>query len=51
VSFTVSMGISQYSPCDKVINDVLERADAALYHAKTHGRNCVYVYEEIDCCE
>ncbi len=51
VSFTVSMGISQYSPCDKVINDVLERADAALYYAKTHGRNCLYVYEEIDCCK
>lgn len=41
VSFTVSIGISSLAESDADIDDVLRRADTALYDAKRNGRNQV----------
>ena len=41
---TVSVGYTQIDPRD-VCTTCVERADSALYYAKSHGRNSVY------CCE
>ncbi|MCZ6454326.1 MAG: diguanylate cyclase [Alphaproteobacteria bacterium] len=37
---TLSIGVSQYRPADSE-DDLIARADAALYAAKHAGRNCV----------
>ncbi len=39
-NITMSIGVAQYQPGEKS-NDLLRRADAALYQAKSNGRNCV----------
>ncbi len=36
---TISVGVAEYRPTDNNIDDVLERADQALYQAKANGRN------------
>lgn len=41
IAFTISAGISEWDPADKKIDDVLNRADKALYRAKEGGRNRV----------
>ena len=41
VSFTVSIGVSILKSSDMAIDDVLSRADFALYEAKQGGRNQV----------
>jgi diguanylate cyclase (GGDEF)-like protein/PAS domain S-box-containing protein len=41
IAFTVSAGIGEWDPADKKIDDVLNRADKALYRAKEGGRNRV----------
>jgi diguanylate cyclase (GGDEF)-like protein/PAS domain S-box-containing protein len=41
VSFTVSMGVTRISPEDKTVEELLNRADEALYKAKRMGRNRV----------
>ena len=38
---TVSIGIAEVCDTDNVPDDLLQRADAALYQAKRVGRNCV----------
>ncbi len=43
IKMTVSIGVSQATPEDKVHEKVFERADAALYKAKNEGRNRVVV--------
>ncbi len=43
-SLTSSFGVAQYH--DEQLNELLERADKALYEAKDHGRNCVVVSEK-----
>jgi diguanylate cyclase (GGDEF)-like protein len=43
---TISLGYSQMSPQDGVTTCV-ERADAALYYAKHHGRNNIRNYEAL----
>jgi diguanylate cyclase len=39
-SITISLGIAQYRPGEELYN-LIERADACLYEAKSAGRNCV----------
>lgn len=38
---TVSLGVTSYRGSDDTVNDMFERADRALYNAKTAGRNCI----------
>lgn len=39
IQCSVSIGLAQYLPTDNMIETVLQRADAALYQAKSDGRN------------
>ncbi len=48
VSITVSMGISEMLISDKDSEDVIKRADRALYGAKESGRNCTKIYEVVN---
>jgi diguanylate cyclase (GGDEF)-like protein len=41
VRFTVSIGVAQWRPEQATIEDMIHRADCALYEAKRGGRNCV----------
>ena len=41
IAFTVSIGIAEFDPEDYSYEAVLQRADQALYRAKTEGRNRV----------
>ncbi len=44
VPMTVSVGVAALAPSDQKWEDILRRADEALYHAKQHGRNRVSVH-------
>ncbi|MBI4997115.1 MAG: diguanylate cyclase [Rhodocyclales bacterium] len=41
VPLTVSIGIAEFRDSDETSDNILVRADVALYSAKAHGRNCV----------
>jgi diguanylate cyclase (GGDEF)-like protein len=43
VKFTCSIGVTEVVEADAALEDVLERADAAMYQAKRNGRNGVEV--------
>lgn len=43
ISFTVSIGVSQYEGTADSFERMLKRADSALYRAKAGGRNCVVI--------
>jgi len=43
VIFTISMGIAQLEESDNDINEVIQRADKALYKVKASGKNQIYV--------
>ncbi|MGK7942448.1 MAG: diguanylate cyclase [Crocosphaera sp.] len=43
ISITVSIGIATYDPKDEKIDDILKRADLALFAAKENGRNRVAI--------
>jgi len=44
VPMTVSVGLAMASEADGQWEEVLKRADEAMYHAKRHGRNRVSVH-------
>jgi diguanylate cyclase (GGDEF)-like protein len=46
VPVTSSFGAAWYGPDTKVVEDLIRRADEALYRAKAEGRNRVLFYEE-----
>jgi diguanylate cyclase (GGDEF)-like protein len=46
IRFTASFGVARFSSEDGDLNDVLERADRALYQAKETGRNRVCVAQD-----
>lgn len=41
ITVTASFGVAEASEADTVIDDVINRADAAMFRAKARGRNCV----------
>lgn len=48
LSVTISIGLSCIHENDKDIDDVLVRADKALYEAKASGRNCIKIRTTTD---
>jgi diguanylate cyclase (GGDEF)-like protein len=44
---TLSIGISEYHADDKTNDDIIIRADKALYWAKQHGRNQIAIFERV----
>jgi diguanylate cyclase (GGDEF)-like protein len=44
---TISIGISEFHPKDTSKEDIVHRADKALYWAKDHGRDQIAIYEKI----
>jgi len=40
-SVTISMGVAEYPSDSKNRQELIEKADQALYHCKRNGRNCV----------
>ncbi|MBN1699785.1 MAG: GGDEF domain-containing protein [Spirochaetales bacterium] len=44
---TLSIGISQYHEDDKTNDEIIHRADKALYYAKRHGKGKVIIYERV----
>jgi diguanylate cyclase (GGDEF)-like protein len=45
-AFTVSLGVAQFDPAEGNWEDLMRRADAALYRAKDQGRNLVAASSE-----
>ena len=41
ISFSISVGVSQYEEKDNSIENLISRADDSLYEAKKRGKNCV----------
>jgi len=41
VRFTVSCGVAEWKPHFRTVEELLQRADCALYQAKNEGRNCI----------
>ena len=48
IKVTISLGIAMRSEKVAFLEDVIKRADEALYRAKANGRNRVEVYLEED---
>jgi diguanylate cyclase (GGDEF)-like protein len=42
IRFTVSAGVAQLDPAEGGWENMMRRADSAMYEAKEHGRNAVY---------
>ena len=47
VVFTVSIGVAEIDPADPAPDNVVARADSALYRAKVGGRNSVELYVDL----
>lgn len=48
IHVTVSIGATMAADSDRDIEDVIERADRALYEAKAQGRNCVVLADRTE---
>ncbi len=48
---TVSQGIAYYPSQAQETQDLVEKADQALYSAKSAGRDCIRLYGKLDPCE
>jgi predicted signal transduction protein with EAL and GGDEF domain len=46
IDITISGGIAVLRPGDTIYDDILRRADSALYRAKSNGRNRVEIAGE-----
>ena len=46
-SITITIGISEYLESDKNSDDIIIRADKALYYGKTNGRDRIVLYDDI----
>jgi diguanylate cyclase (GGDEF)-like protein len=46
IPITASFGVTTALPGERQTTEIIARADAALYHAKEHGRNRICVAEE-----
>ena len=46
IPVTVSLGLSEFSADADTLDDILRRADQALYHAKQSGRNQTVVWQK-----
>jgi diguanylate cyclase (GGDEF)-like protein len=44
---SVSIGISEFQPQDETKEEVIHRADQALYWVKEHGRDQIAIFEDI----
>ncbi len=44
VAYNISIGVTEMDEQDKTIDDMVHRADIALYRAKESGRNQVQLY-------
>ncbi len=44
---TISIGIAIFDEDAQFRRELIENADAALYHAKSHGRNSVVLYRDV----
>lgn len=44
---SISIGISEFRPSDKSNDDLIERADRALYYAKQHDRDQTIIFEKV----
>ena len=44
IDLSISIGVTEIRPGDKDPDEILERADQALYQAKDDGRNRVLLY-------
>jgi diguanylate cyclase (GGDEF)-like protein len=45
VGFTVSIGIACFPDSGRTLETVIERADQAMYHSKSEGKNRITVYQ------
>lgn len=43
---TTSIGVAQFSPRDQKPEDLIRRADDALYKCKSAGRNCIHLHRD-----
>jgi diguanylate cyclase (GGDEF)-like protein len=43
IEITVSVGVATYPDQANTPQDLISRADQAMYQAKAHGRNCIYI--------
>ena len=46
-NITISIGISEFKLSDKSSEEIISRADKALYYAKKNGRDQIVIYEDV----